>query len=242
MTSKFSFIDTHLGSKDGEDGWWSLSSLWLTDIEESDGPKKSFRRWPGVDCIGEYEMLQVDKFRAAQTPGGGNPQEAAGIKSDALRCWISFFTLSASLNTDIFIVDITQHHPSFDKQYPRPPTATMRFLPLVSLASLTLAAPHLKRQTCSSSTLQWTITGFTTFTANPGPNAVSSISFDFVDETSGTSSECSRSLPTGTGGSPADPNNSYPCANAAFQYKWDGTTLSLEETLQCGTWVESYVV
>lgn len=114
----------------------------------------------------------------------------------------------------------------------------MHLLSLLSLASLSLAAPHVKRQTCSSSTLQWTVTGFNTFTANPGPNGVSSISFDFVDQTSGTSSECGRSLPAGSGGSPADPNNFYSCANAAFQYKWDGTTLSLEETLQCGTFIE----
>lgn len=109
-------------------------------------------------------------------------------------------------------------------------------LSLLSLTSLALATPNVRRQTCSdASTLQWTVTGFNTFTANPGPNGVSSISFKFVDETSGTSSQCGRSLPPGSGSSPVDPDNFYTCDNAAFQYKWDGKTLSLEETLECGT-------
>ena len=108
-------------------------------------------------------------------------------------------------------------------------------LPLASLVSLALAFPSLKRQSCPSTTsLQWTVTGFNTFTANPGPSGVSSISFDFVDTTSGTSSQCGRSLPPGSGQSPADPDTSYSCDNPAFQYKWDGTTLALEETIECG--------
>ena len=111
----------------------------------------------------------------------------------------------------------------------------MHFLTVLSIASLGLAAPLSERQTCSTgSTLQWTVTGFNTFTANPGPNGVSSISFKFVDQTSGTSSNCGRSLPPGSGQSVIDPDNSYFCDNTAFQYKYDGTNLDLEESLECG--------
>lgn len=112
----------------------------------------------------------------------------------------------------------------------------MHALTILSLASLALAAPHpIKRQTCSdSSTFQWTISGFNTFTAAPGPDGISTISFNFVDTTSGTSSECSRSLPPGSGRSAIDPDHTYFCDSDAFQYKYDGTNLALEEAVECG--------
>lgn len=183
----------------------------------------------------DTRLLQLFEFRIARTLGGGKPHGAEGIKKNCSLVFGFFLHASKIIKRRHIHYQNPSISPPIVNRLPRKSEATMHLLSLLSLASLSLAAPHVKRQTCSSSTLQWTVTGFNTFTANPGPNGVSSISFDFVDQTSGTSSECGRSLPAGSGGSPADPNNFYSCANAAFQYKWDGTTLSLEETLQCGT-------
>ena len=74
------------------------------------------------------------------------------------------------------------------------------FLPLLSLASLAfalaLALPyqdsslepashHLKRQYCpttnTTTTHPWTLSQFCVFTANPGPDGISWVSFYFLD-------------------------------------------------------------
>ena len=66
----------------------------------------------------------------------------------------------------------------------------MHFLPLLSLATLTLAVPHLKTPNLLQLIPPMDNTGFNTFTANPNPNGTSSISFSIVDTTRGTSSAC----------------------------------------------------
>lgn len=107
----------------------------------------------------------------------------------------------------------------------------MHFLPIISMVSLALAAPHTKRQSCVDQ--QWAVQGFSSFTADPGPTGVSHISFTFVDPNTGTSSACSRSLADGSGKSPADPDNFYSCQDPKMQYKFDGKKLTLKHTLDC---------
>lgn len=110
-------------------------------------------------------------------------------------------------------------------------TTVMHFLPLVSMIALALAAPHEKRQSCVSQ--QWAVQGFNSFTADPSPTGVSHISFTFSDPNTSTSSLCSRSLAPGSGSSPADPNNFYPCKDTTMQYKFDGAKLTLKHTFNC---------
>ena len=205
--------------------------------KESDIPK---RRGFGDDreCLTAFvdtRSHQLNESGVAQTSRGGGQYKAEGIRKAASLAFDFLRHAFAIIKDKTPLLSESFHITFHLSPNPKTPNATMHFIPLLSLASLALAAPQLKVRTCSSSSLQWTVTGFNTFTASPGPNAVSSISFDFVDNTSGTSSECGRSLPKGTGGSVADPNNFYSCTNSAFQYEWDGTTLSLKETLACGT-------
>lgn len=102
---------------------------------------------------------------------------------------------------------------------------------LLSVASLVLAAPQGESDNCVSKSFD--VHGFTFFTADPGPQGSSHINFQFQDENTSTGSACSRSLPLGSGQSPADPVNFYPCQDAAFQYKFDGKKLTLKHTFDC---------
>ncbi|MCJ1265452.1 hypothetical protein MMC22_005330 [Lobaria immixta] len=105
------------------------------------------------------------------------------------------------------------------------------------MVSLALAVPHTKRQSCVNQ--DWAVQGFSSFTADPGPTGVSHISFTFVDPNTGASSICSRSLAPGSGQSPADPDNFYPCQDPTMQYKFDGKKLTLEHTLDCAGTTET---
>lgn len=116
----------------------------------------------------------------------------------------------------------------------------MHLLPFISMISLALAVPHTKRQSCVGQ--DWLVRGFSSFTADPGPTGVSYISFTFGDSNTETntdnSSLCSRSLAPGSGQSPADPDNFYPCEDPEMQYKFDGKKLTLKHTFDCAGYVQ----
>ena len=104
------------------------------------------------------------------------------------------------------------------------------------MISLALAVPHTKRQSCVDQ--DWSVIGFRSFTADPGPTGVSQISFTFEDSNTDTGSICSRSLAPGSGKSPADPDNFYPCEDPEMQYKFDGKKLTLKHTFDCAGYVQ----
>ncbi len=107
----------------------------------------------------------------------------------------------------------------------------MHLLPLLSMVSLALSTPLTKRDTCVSQ--EWAVQGFTSFTADPGPEGSSHISFRFVDPNTDTISSCGRTLPPGSGRSSADPDHFYPCDDASVQYEFDGSKLTLKHTYDC---------
>ena len=111
----------------------------------------------------------------------------------------------------------------------------MHLLPLLSMVSLALAAPPTKRGACVDQ--DWEVQGFSSVTADPGPTGVSHISFRFVDSNTNSISICSRSLAPGSGKSPADANNFYPCQDPSMQYKFDGKKLTLQHTFNCAGYV-----
>lgn len=78
----------------------------------------------------------------------------------------------------------------------------------------------------------WHLANVRAFTANPGPSGVSSFSFHFCDTNTGIEleTECSRYLPPGSGRSPIDPDNYYPCNNNTVGFKYTGDALYIQRS------------
>jgi len=100
------------------------------------------------------------------------------------------------------------------------------------LFGLANCSPIQQRKSCVAPT-RFQINNFQTFTASPGPTYTSAISFVFADSTTDVDTECSRTLPPGSGRSPIDPDNFYLCNDTAVQYLWDGSALQVKETWSC---------
>ncbi|TKA79394.1 hypothetical protein B0A49_02611 [Cryomyces minteri] len=108
---------------------------------------------------------------------------------------------------------------------------------LAALASSTLftlatAAPVLEKRFVEET--PWHLTKFFAFTAAPGPDGVSAISFHFCDTNAGieVETECSRTLPPGSGRSPVDPDTYYPCKNATVRFQFKGCREELQGFFQ----------
>jgi hypothetical protein len=105
---------------------------------------------------------------------------------------------------------------------------------LVSLSlTIALAAPTRRAASCAQPT-SWQINGLSAFTAAPGPDGISNIFFELVDSVTGVVTTCERALPPGSGRSPEDPDNYYPCNDTAVEYLFGtGNLLALKETFEC---------
>lgn len=62
----------------------------------------------------------------------------------------------------------------------------MHLLSILTVVSLASAAPFVELQACPNNTQAWIVYAFDTFTASPGPEGVSLISFEMADPFSGT--------------------------------------------------------
>ncbi|TKA65127.1 hypothetical protein B0A49_08185 [Cryomyces minteri] len=105
----------------------------------------------------------------------------------------------------------------------------MRLAALASSTLFTLATAVPVLETRFVEETPWHLTKFFAFTAAPGPDGVSAISFHFCDTNAGIEmeTECSRTLPPGSGRSPVDPDTYYPCKNATVRFQFKGDTIDV---------------
>lgn len=123
----------------------------------------------------------------------------------------------------------------------------MRFstllLPLAAALPIVLAHPLTTKDSSTASCIsqQWSISGFSTFDAAPGPvqpgtpaifNS-SHLSFRFDDPNTNTSTSCSRQLKAEAGGTMADPHHHHPCNDASVKYIFDGKFLVVSHNFRC---------
>ena len=122
--------------------------------------------------------------------------------------------------TILLLIKALRPHNSFfinylGTQYPSHPLTTtfetimhLQLSTVLSLLSLAIAlphpgypvpsSPHLKRQYCpttnTTTTQPWTLSEFRTFTADPGPDGISYVSFYFLDPNDGGLNQCGKPM------------------------------------------------
>lgn len=103
----------------------------------------------------------------------------------------------------------------------------LSFLTILSLGS---AIPAPLPQQRPVEEYPWVITNLVVFTAAPGRNASSHISFDFQDINQGLEMRtcCKRSVPPGV--TLVDTNTYYDCNNNTVGFRFGGGSLDLKRT------------
>lgn len=117
-------------------------------------------------------------------------------------------------------------------------------LAIITSLTLTLAHPLPNISTSNTTSCiaqQWSIIGFTAYTAPAGPLApgtpsifnASRLSFRFSDPNTNTMTVCTRRLEAGKGGTVADPYSQFDCEDASVRYMFDGEVLVVGHTFGC---------
>jgi len=73
----------------------------------------------------------------------------------------------------------------------------------------------------------WQISQFKSFDAAPGPNGISSISFNFYDPSTKVRTKCQNTLSPGSGRAPIN-DVYFPCDNSQVSYIYDGKSLGIQ--------------